>query len=36
MTLNTYSHMMPNDEDKAVDMINGLRDVYYEKNCIKL
>ena len=31
MTLNTYSHMMPNDEDKAVDMINGLRDVYYEK-----
>lgn len=31
MTLNTYSHMMPNDEDKAVNMINGLRDVYYEK-----
>lgn len=30
MTLNAYSRMMPNDEDKAVDIINVLRDVNYE------
>ena len=25
MTLNTYSHMIPKDEDKAVDILNKMR-----------
>lgn len=25
MTLNTYSHMIPNDEDKAIDIINQMK-----------
>ena len=25
MTLNTYSHMIPNDEDKAIDILNHLK-----------
>lgn len=32
MTLNTYSHLIPEDEDKAINIINNLNKIYENNN----
>lgn len=32
MTLNTYSHLIPEDEDKAINIINNLNKIYSQEN----
>ena len=32
ITLNTYSHLIPEDENKAVDLLNNIERIYNQEN----